>query len=266
MRSKESSKNWELEEQLLERTIKSLLNQENQTFKIILVYADKPNLSISSDKLLMFEFPYPFLEYKDINYDLPVSKEKLDIKWVVGEMDKGRKIMYGCKEAKKLGCNYIMQVDSDDLVHRNLSSFVDSNGNANKPGWFIDKGYIYIEGKNYLIKQASKMNLINGSTHIIRDRLIIIPDFLSTKASDFFLFCNHGYLRNKIFHDNNEELEPLPFYGNIYIASGNNQSNIYELSQANNLKNFFKLILRSKIITKSLKKTFGLNKIKLYFF
>jgi hypothetical protein len=261
LRSKVSSRNWTLEVRLLERTIQSILNQTDPHFNIYLVYTDKPDINIIHPKLHFIQFPHPFLPFDHI-IDIKSPKVKVySPKWVEGEMDKGRKICLGCKIAIEEGHKYIMQVDADDLVSNRICSFVNFNLEQNKAGWYVDKGYIYQEGRGYLLKQPANMNYLNGSTNIIRADLVPIPDFRSHKTEDYFFFITHGYLKNRIKHMYNEEIEPLPFYANIYVVSGNNHSAIVQSVSAISIKNLAKVILRGVVLTSSIKESFRLYKI-----
>ncbi|WP_347159299.1 glycosyltransferase family A protein [Pontibacter chitinilyticus] len=265
LRPKLGCKNWELEVHLLKRTIKSILNQTSSNFQIFLVYTDKPELNIDDPKLRLIKFPYQFLPLEEIiDKNNPHNNIASKSNWgLVSEMDKGRKVSYGCKIAKENRCDYIMQVDGDDLVNRSIAEFVNSHLHLKKPGWYIEKGYIYVEGRKYILKQPSKMNLINSSTHILREDLVSIPDFNSKDVFDFSLFGSHGYLKKRIFLKHKVNITAFPYYGIIYILSGNNQSAIFEINKAKSLKNFIKLLVRGKLLSSKLRMDFGLYNINL---
>ncbi|MBB6610328.1 hypothetical protein H7F15_04700 [Pontibacter sp. Tf4] len=255
-RGKANSKNWHYDQLLLQRTINSILNQIDRRFKIFLVYTDYPELDITADLDLIeyIKFPFEYMSYNEMV--LNIHDQKHAATWLERNTDKGKKILWGCKYAIAEGCTYIMQVDSDDLISNKIVSHVLRN--QGEPGWYISKGYIYIEKDEILIKQPDKMNFINGSTHIIKAELVNIPDFTSKEITDYYFFNAHGYLKDRIKQNFKLELKQLPFYANVYVASGYNQSNINALVQLNSIKNFLKLILRFKLLTSSIRNEFGL--------
>ena len=51
IKPKKHSKNWNLENQLLERTVKSIFNQKDQNFRVVLVYSDLPEINFAHDNL-----------------------------------------------------------------------------------------------------------------------------------------------------------------------------------------------------------------------
>ncbi|CAM3910713.1 hypothetical protein H7J08_02195 [Mycobacterium frederiksbergense] len=55
--------------------------------------------------------------------------------------DKGTKVGIGLIAAREFGPEYVMQVDADDFVHRDLVSFV--NSHHGHPGWVLKRGVMY---------------------------------------------------------------------------------------------------------------------------
>jgi hypothetical protein len=249
VKPKEYSKNWDLDNLLLERTIRSICNQENDDFKLIVVYTDKPEINFSHKNLVLLKFPYPEIKIDGITdfnglkrWYTPVFAERM--------MDKGRKIIFGCQKAKNLNCTYLMGVDSDDLVSSRLASFVKKNCEEGYAGWRIVNGYVYQESSLIAVKHYYIWGL-NGSTHIIRSDLVEIPDFETDfNLFHYSLFQSHGYTYQRLIDFKKEILQPLPFYGVIYLVHRNNYSNIREKVTANYIKliaNYKREIINSQI-------------------
>ena len=250
IKPKAVSKNWTFDNQLLERTVRSICSQTNDSFKLLVVYNDLPEINFTHPNIVFLHFPFKAVvanEFEDLDYVLKYYSREYAEKM----MDKGKKIHYGCKTAIDAGCNYLMGVDSDDLVSNQLAAFVYQNGAADKAGWRIKKGYIYEEGSRLLVKKMDIQN-INGSTHIIRKDLVTIPDFSSNLFWNYNLFESHGYTYQRLNDFHQAVLDDYPLFGIIYIVHQNNYSNIFQntfkLSFKNVVKNFVRgVFLSSKI-------------------
>lgn len=258
IKPKKFSKNWEYDNQLLERTIKSIAQQTDDQFIIFIVYNDKPDINFKHPSIIWIEFNFSFVRVEDISDYKYVSKwYKPD--YAEKMFDKGRKISYGTIYAKKYNCHYIMAIDSDDLISNKISWFVNTN-NRNEPGWVITKGYMYVESSSFLTRNHQIQN-INGSTHIIRKDLVPETNMNSLNFKDFDFFESHGYLFQRIKDLYNLSLLKFPFYGVIYTVHKNNTSVILEILNSAKIKKLVKLILYGKFITKKLRKEFYLYKL-----
>jgi len=261
VKPKKYSKNWNLDNAILERTVKSICNQDSQDFKLIIVYSDMPEIGFSHENLHYVHFPYADVSVNDIadwedrkQWYTPVFAERM--------MDKSRKIILGCKVAKSLNCSYLMGVDSDDLVSRKLNSFIKDYPQKDCAGWRINNGYVYEENARVAVKNKNIWGM-NGSVHIIRADLVRIPDFETNfNLFDYSLFQSHVYTYQRLIDFHKEKLEEVPFYGVVYLVHKNNYSRVKEIISANSFKLIIKKILRGKLITKKLREEFGLYPLK----
>ena len=262
IKPKQHSKNWSLDNQLLERTVKSIFNQKDKNFKVVVVYTDMPEIDFTNENLYFRHYPYGDISIQQIR-DWEDRKKWYEPVYAERMMDKGRKIMLGCKVAKELGCTYLMSVDSDDLVSEQLAGFVNSHNNDRKvAGWRFLNGYLYEDGSRIVIKNHQIWG-INGSTHIIREDLVDDPD-LDTNYNlfDYSLFEGHAYTLQRIIDFKKETLEFLPFYGVIYTVHKNNYSEIKNIISAFTPKQVIKKIVLGKLITSKIKSEFGLYPVK----
>jgi len=261
VKPKRYSKNWDLDNLILERTVRSICNQDLQHFKLIIVYTDMPEINFKSENLHYLHFPYSEISVNEIEdwedrkqWYAPVYAERM--------MDKSRKIMLGCQLAKSLNCRYLMAVDSDDLVSSKLNSFINNYGDKNCAGWRITNGYVYEENSRIAVKNK-QIWAMNGSTHIIRADLVKIPDFNSNfKLFDYSLFESHTYTYQRLIDFHKEKLESVPFYAVVYLVHANNYSKVKEIITANSIKLLVKKILFGKYVTKKLREEFGLYPLK----
>lgn len=254
------SKDWTLEMKLLERTAKSICGQTSEEFRMIIVFNEKPEISFVHQNIIYVEYPFPPVSLSQIEDYQTLVKNYYSGPYAERMMDKGKKIHYGCKIGMDLGCDYLMAIDSDDLISNRIAEFVRVHASKKMAGWRITKGFIYEDGSSVLVKKYDIQN-INGSTHIIRKDLITIPDFSSNLFWNYNLFEAHGYTYYRIKEFHNELLADYPFFGVIYIVNKNNYSNILKLTKTNTIKNLIKKIIRGRLKSKSICDEFSLYQL-----
>jgi len=260
LRSKSSSNNWAYHSELVFRTLTSICNQTSKDFIVIVVYTDYPERMVENDKVIYLKYPYPFLishEITDAGCDTLRYFPKRNLEIL---MDQARRTMVGCKCAIDRGCKYLMEVDADDLVSNKIAAFVERASNITPPGWFINKGFVYIEGSK-IIYRYTKLNLICGSTHIVRADLLNIPDFSSKNYLDYNFFSSHSWIRIRLRTYKEVEIQPLPFGGIIYVLNPGSWTNISRKFQSTGVKKWAKLLLYGQRLTYSLKTEYCLEKI-----
>jgi hypothetical protein len=260
LRPKSQSKNWGLDCKLLEATIRSLLNQSSENYKIYVVFSDDPKIDISSSRLFFVQFPFSFLAFAGIRESASLLDDfgndpvMLERRW-----DKSRKIFYGCKKAKEDGSSYVMSVDADDLVSKQLVHYIEEGVKEKElPGFYIDKGYLYKFGSKRMICVYKDFQNFNGSTHIIKSEFVTIPDFESGTWMDYNLFTSHGWIRKRLKDAHGIELEAIPFPAIIYVAHGGNISNLSQLNIKDKMKQFIKKMVRGKMIDARVREEFSI--------
>jgi hypothetical protein len=260
LRPKSQSTNWQKDCALLEATIKSLLNQSSGNYKVYIVFSDDPKLNITSCRLSLVYFPFPFLTLTEIRNSASLldgfgnDPVMLERRW-----DKSRKIFYGCKKAKEDGCSYLMSVDADDLVSDKLINYVEQRVNEKElPGFYINNGYLYKLGSKRMIRIFKGFQNFNGSTHIIKSEFVTIPDFQNGTWMDYNLFTSHGWIRQRLKDTHGIELEAIPFPAIIYVVHGGNISKLSQLNIKDKLKQIIKKMLRGKMIDAKIREEFAL--------
>nr|WP_299172538.1 glycosyltransferase family A protein [uncultured Allomuricauda sp.] len=216
VKSKLVTSDWYKFSQLLERTLKSICNQTESNFKVVVVCHEIPETNFSHQNL----------HYICVDFEPPISNgiESAKSHQKAKEMDKGKKILQGVEYASKVfKTDYIMTVDSDDYISKNISKFV-NNSSGNAPGWYIKNGYIHVEGRNFLVKTFNFSHLC-GSSIIVKPELI----------KYFFGIDSTLYFDHRLtILDSNIALQKVPFPAGIYDVG--NGENIYMSSQ--NVKTF----------------------------
>ncbi|MET1260760.1 glycosyltransferase family A protein [Flagellimonas sp. DF-77] len=204
VKSKVVSNDWNQFEKLVERTMKSLTNQIDDNYQIIVVCHEIPQMDFKHDKIefVQVDFDPPKL---DPNGTRDENREKK-------ELDKSYKIKHGVKIAEKYHPDFLMVVDSDDLISNKILSYVNKQDQSS-PGWYVNKGYNYKEGAKYLFYKNKTFNHLCGSSIIIRKDLI----------DELFVTEPWLWYMHETMETSAGNLQPLPFPAGVYsIANGEN--------------------------------------------
>lgn len=266
IKSRKISKSWDNLSLLFERTARSMCNQTNPDFRMIVVCQEKPNI----------KFEHPNLHYLTVDMGLPVPTTIVEKR-----VDKMYKIIAGVRLAKEMGCSHIMQADGDDCVSRCLADLVAQNKSVD--GYFFKKGYVYNHNSNVMKVMRKGFHLYCGTTHIIRsdlydtseDTLGRIPESITSPSQipkdihDFY-YC-HRYFGSAV-ESKGAHLEPLPFLGSIYILGNRENLSSEDLVNMEKRKNMsFKVrllnlkasLLDYRKLTPKIREEFGLYDIEL---
>lgn len=258
---KKYSKDWDLANVMLERTVRSICGQTSRQFKLIIVYNDKPEIKFTDDNVHYVLYSFPEINVSQIT-DFDFMSQWFTPEFAERMMDKSRKITLGCKIAKEMGCNYIMAIDSDDMISNRIAGYVYENSNSGIPGWRISRGYLYKEDSPFIIKNE-QIWAMNGSTHIIREDLVTIPDFTSDfTLLSYNLFQQHAYTYQRLIERNNEKLADFPFYGTVYLVHDFNYSQVAKILSANKMKQIIRLLFHGRLLSPKIKREFGIDRLK----
>lgn len=202
IKSKTISADWTLFSSLVNRCISSICNQHDTNFKIYVSCHELPQTDYHNDdrvEFLQVDFAPPILDGKPSDY-------------YKKELDKTKKIQHAVEHAKKDGIAYVMTVDGDDCISNKISGFVNEHSTISIPGWYIKKGYLYVEGKIYAFLNFKNFNEICGSCIIIKPELF-----------DFMIKENGCFRHERVKLNDKQSLIPLPFPGALYsMVNGTN--------------------------------------------
>lgn len=209
LKSRTVSGNWSHFSMIFERTLKSVCKQTNEEFEVIVVHHEKPRIEYSNKHVAFLEV------------DIPKPKLVEDNHWYnysLKNQDKASKILYGLKYDTGRKIDYVMVVDSDDMVSKSIAQFVNKSKNDSN-GWIISKGYFYREGKKFAFYKKKDFNLLCGSCLILKPELInevIIPNPITPENP-------RDYYAHKTMEISGKKLSKLPFPGAVYsMANGEN--------------------------------------------
>ncbi|MEH1891960.1 MAG: glycosyltransferase family A protein [Nostoc sp.] len=236
LKSAKVSNSWERVTQLFERCIKSVCNQTSPNFRVIVVCHEKPKI----------EFTHPHLTYIIVDFSPPNETDPV----ANGDTDKGRKILKGLIYARQFSPTHTMTVDADDCVSKELAKFIQQHPDSN--GWFINKGYKYQEGSNYIYIKRSKFYKMCGSCNIIRYDLNDLPETAEYNRGYGYYryYIDHAKIRD-ILKNKAKAIKSLPFPGAVYILETG--ENLFELSKRLRFS-----IFNRKFLNPSVRDEFGL--------
>lgn len=259
LRPRSESSDWNQDLALLNRTLQALLEQSYPVFSVYVVYSDAPTGMPDDERINYVQFPFAFQRWEELpNREDLLLKMKYPQK-AARRWDKGRKVSYGSGLAKEAGCDYLMALDSDDLLSRHFLAYLFSRAAGKScAGWYMDKGYLYKEGARSLLYVPKHMTGLNGSTHVLRSDLVRIPDFTSLQWIEYNLFTDHGWVRYRVEETYGAVLEAVPMPMLVYVVHASNMSGVYKKEFGSHWKAVVKRLLRTRILTRQLREEFHL--------
>ncbi len=247
----ENAADWLLRKRYLSQAVASIAAQRSDAWNGVIVAnhgADLPPLP-SKFSVKWVDFP-PNPLYEQGSAEEEIFRNAIRI-------DKGRRVLAGMLHAGAM--NYIMLVDDDDFVHRDLTSFVQQNPGKN--GWYIAQGYFW-EDRGKLLYLSSDFSRRCGTSHIVRSDLYRIPATMEG-ASDGYVrrMLGSHIMIEEILKEQGTPLEPLPFPGAVYRvghtgAHSGSQGLFREVIRTRNQFQLLRKITRIRVKTKSTKRDF----------
>ncbi len=240
LKSPQVSNSWERVTQLFERCVKSVCNQTSSNFQVIVVCHEKPKIEFTHSQIT-----YITVDFSPPNETNPVAK---------GDTDKGRKILKGLMYARQFSPTHTITVDADDCVSKNLAKFVEQHPDSN--GWFINKGYKYQEGSNYIYIKRSNFYKMCGSCNILRYDLNDLPEAAEYNRGYGYYryYIDHAKVRD-ILKNQAKAIKSLPFPGAVYILETG--ENLFD-----NSKRLTFSIFNRKLLNQSIRDEFGLYNLQ----
>jgi len=128
LRHPHNSTNYRCVESLLQNTLSSLAQQSSDDYVAIVVGNRRPSFPMPERAVFVeVDFPPP----SDVNGP---RTGRAPVIW-----DKGTKIAIGLVAARAHRPDYVMAVDADDFVHRDVTAYVHAHGGHD--GWVVKRGW-----------------------------------------------------------------------------------------------------------------------------
>lgn len=207
LKSPQASNNWEKVSQLFARCLKSVCNQTSDSFQVIVVCHQQPNIDWSHPRVNYLKVDFPVPENPDIR-----TKRK----------DRVRKVITGYLQARQLNPSHVMKVDADDCVSKHIAAFVEQNIQSN--GWLVNSGYEYRHGSRFIYRRTQDFYRHCGTSTIINYQLLNLPENPETLEYDKLIKYHLPHSRtDRILQHRGITLDYLPFNGAVYaIKNGEN--------------------------------------------
>lgn len=208
-------------EALLRDTLASITRQTCDDYVVIIVGNRRPSFALPPRMhFVEVDFPPPSLDGAPQTGNAPAV-------W-----DKGTKIGIGLIAAREFGPEYVMQVDADDFVHRDLVAFV--RDRPGHPGWVFKRGVMYSRSRNAYTRQR-KLFRICGTSFVVPLDAYEVPAELTVTSNQQEVAAGFGDALEQVlgnhryslewWQDRGRRLEPLPFSGAVYhVDTGENHS------------------------------------------
>ena len=243
LRSKITSKNWDLTQHLLNNTLKSVFNQIDPEFRVFIACHELPELDREyDDRLTIFQVDYP-----------PPGRVEDQL------TDKYYKKRHLVRMVQDIGGRYIMFVDSDDYVSNRLVTFVKAHEHPS--GWVIDNGWELDAGKN-LMRPTPKFNNICGTSAILNISVLQYPvdtTFSDYKRENIYLFDFGHNEWNQILDSRNEpRLAYIPFRAAVYVINNGTNWTNDSGQRIGFVRQFYRRIFQGKPVSETLRNEFGI--------
>ncbi|MGO9153128.1 glycosyltransferase family A protein [Mycobacterium sp.] len=198
-------------EALLQDTLASLVQQTCDDYLVIIVGNRRPSFPLPERvRFVEVDFPPPS----------PIKGPRTGPASVI--WDKGTKNAVGLLAARDFTPDYVMFVDADDFVHRELAAFVHARpGHA---GWVVKRGLMYSRRRN-AYKRLRNFYRFCGTSFVIPFDAYDVPSHLTVSSSQQEIAAAFGErLEHVLEHgwafdwwrNHGRILEPLPFPGAVY--------------------------------------------------
>lgn len=221
LRHPHNSADYDRVEMLLQDTLASITRQTCDDYVAIVVGNRKPSFTLPSRAhFIEVGFAPPSLDGAPQTGKAP------------GVWDKGTKVGIGLIAARQFNPEYVMQVDADDFVHRQLVSFV--HDHPGRAGWVLKRGVMYSRSRNCYTLQRRLFRICGTSFIVPWDAYEVAEDLtvaatqqeIAAAFSDSLeaVLGNHRYSL-EWWQEHGRTLEPLPFTGAVYhVDTGENHS------------------------------------------
>jgi hypothetical protein len=221
VRHPHNSADYDRVETLLQGTLASIARQACDDYVILVVGNRRPG------------FPLPArTHFIQVDYPPPSPRNGPQTGMPSVIWDKSTKATVGLVAARDFAPDYVMFVDADDFVHRDLAGFC--RDHPGQPGWVVKRGWMYSRARNTYAPKW-KLFRICGSTFIVPLEAYPVPAELTVDATQLEIFEAVGELFETVLGEHRYALEwwrqrgralrPLPFRGTVYqVDTGENHS------------------------------------------
>jgi hypothetical protein len=208
LKARNACSDWDLAQVNLRRTVRSIRAAAGDSSLVLVACHDEPDLSGFESLVDVERVPFP-----------APSDHALE-----GGRDKARKRGFAAARLRaKLGQDecYVMFLDADDLVHRDLPAYVLGQ---ERGSYLVDQGYTHDSSSGLLWRVRSGFHLICGSSFICSFRADELPSSWDDRSSPFMQFGARPEQRghaeyDQVATDLGRPPTHVPFPAVVYLAN-----------------------------------------------
>ena len=197
MISKRVASDWNFMNTLLHRTLLSVLAQTDENWRAIVVGNEKPTTPLLSEERI------DFLSVEtELKADTPGHRD----------YDKEKKLRAAYVHIRPSHPDFVMILDADDLVNRDLVKYVRSH--PCEAGFVVQDGYVYVTRHNRM-RRVDNFNTRCGSSLVVKYRPEWYPESNDVRIHDYWTMICHPRL--SCIEDRTLTFSELPFPASIYV-------------------------------------------------
>ncbi|WP_323197627.1 glycosyltransferase family protein [Nodularia harveyana] len=239
LKSPDVSEDYSLVSKLCIGTLNSILSSSCSDVRIILVCNAPPEKYPNDSRL----------EIISEQFAIPTNRSELFL-------DQKLKIKRGMIALKGFKSGYVMRMDADDFIHRDLVDFVKKNYNKSH-GWYMPKGYVWEIGSKYIFTR-NNFHLTTASSHIVYLTENDLPESMNTPDSDYFVDLWEHLLLVKTCNKLNRPLQPIPYRYSIYTIGHSESVMSHSLRNWSSFKKTLWKLISIRPLTRTHVENFGL--------
>jgi len=253
LKAKKVSSRWEIVSNSLERTVASVLNQSNKSYRVSVIGHDCPDFL----KGLVQDGQEIFCKFDELEPPKVIENDEMNnqLKY---EVDRCSKILKGIMHLDNVDedITHWFALDADDLVHSSFVEYLLDAGDYD--GFIIDKGYFYYE-RWKIFNENDEFSSYCGSSSILSKRLFQLPDEIDEKSHRKIPFgdVSHVNMREHLEAEGLSYHVPIARLVTYVRGHGENISDGYLTNVLKVLRRHVAMLVRSKRIDKKEQKRLG---------
>ncbi len=249
LKSREISRDWKATTRALRCTLDSIVSQSCQDYAVCVAGHERPDF--------MEDGAYREIGFVSVDFPPPRRMKGEGNRPLV--QDKNLKIAHAVKALSGEDIDYWYQLDSDDLLRTDFVEMTRQvEGHA---GAVISGGYIMYPGLNRAIP-TTEMHLWCGSTSILSDRLINLPDNIDAASIREIPWCRTPHMKMPEFFLGECDGDYVALTDRIIaytLGSGDNISENWRRAFIPRLKARLEPFLRGRRMSAALRQEFSLR-------
>ncbi|RAU18246.1 hypothetical protein DN062_08405 [Nitrincola tibetensis] len=241
--SKQVAVNWEKSVTMLNSMLASVANQSCKDFHHLIACHEIPPIKNEYKS---------FVTFIPVNSSIPQNRAEM-------LADKGyKKQVIGHYLHQRVGSAYLMLLDADDLIHRNLVDYVLENKSPH--GYLINQGFMYYFGAKKILPLTRNFDQQCGSCAIFYLTQDELPKTLTDEDNRYSSFKSHRFWGEKA-ETEGRPLQAIPYPAAIYLRTDDISlsSQIVTQKGFKRLKVLAKRFLIEKPISETIKIDFALE-------